>query len=105
MMMMMIPLVYVNIPEVNLGTSSQVYGEEPGQLYAYRVSNNAAYLGTRDNETLGASVGIKMMVGSGMYRCYAQNGNENADAILTVYVRCKFLSCIVMIARNNLALH
>ena len=89
-MVMMTPLEYVNIPEVDLGISSQVSGEKPGQLYAYRVNNSAAYLGTRDDTTLGASVGIKMMVGSGIYRCYAQNENGNKTVFLIVNVRSKF---------------
>ena len=99
-----ITIEYVQVPEVDFGITSQVTGERPGQLYAYRVNNSAAYLGTRDNLTFGASIGIKM-VANGMYICDAQNDNENAAASLTVNVIRKFHHNILLRELNLFCLN
>lgn len=73
------------LDEVQLGQPSQVQNEEAGQLYAYRVSEYEVYLGTRDNATLGAAVGIEMEA-AGVYVCVAINTNESEAVNLTVNV-------------------
>lgn len=74
---------------MEFGTPSQVRDEVAGQLYAYRDNTSAVFLSTRDDETLGAAVGIKM-VANGIYRCYARNDNERRNVSLTVNVMRKF---------------
>ena len=82
---------YVNVPEIEKGLPSQVVDEEAGQLYAYRLNESAVILGTRDSETLGASVGIKP-VASGLYECVTQNINQTEVMPLTISVEGMFLS-------------
>lgn len=51
--------------------------EEPGQLYAYRLSRSEVSLGTRRRNVLGASIGVQPLA-MGTYICVAQNTFMNA---------------------------
>ena len=59
-----------------------------GQLYAYRISDFEVILRTRDDDTLGAAVGIGE-VASGTYICEARNANRNVAVNFTVQVTSK----------------
>ena len=82
----------LDVPEVPriIGPESfsQLPTERVGQLYAYRDSPNAVYLGTRNASVFGAAIGIRS-IASGKYVCIAQNTNESASINLTVGVRSK----------------
>jgi len=60
-------------------------GEVAGQLYAFRVSEFAVYLETRDSAALGAAIGISSTA-SGEYTCVAMNANENSVASVSVNI-------------------
>jgi len=60
-------------------------------LYAYRLNESAVILGTRDNETFNAPIGIKQ-VAQGKYRCLTVNVNETETIILTVKVKGMYIS-------------
>ena len=60
--------------------------ERAGQLYAYRINESAVILGTRDNETFNAPIGIKP-VADGEYKCLTINTNETETIILNIRVK------------------
>lgn len=60
--------------------------EQPGQMYAYRISRSEVLLGTRRLDTLGASVGIGP-VAQGQYQCIARNAIVNNSLSLSISVK------------------
>ena len=63
--------------------------EEPGQLYAYRLSRSEVSLGTRRRNILGASIGIQT-IATGTYICVARNAVINNTISITLQVKGKF---------------
>ena len=62
--------------------------EQPGQLYAYRISRSQVLLGTRRSDTLGASVGIGL-VAQGQYQCVSRNAIVNNSLSLSIGIEGK----------------
>jgi len=60
--------------------------EIPGQLYAYRVSEEEVILGNRLASVLTTSIGTGTSA-MGDYRCVARNDNINSEAVITVQVK------------------
>ncbi len=80
---------YEDILEVERDVPTKLPTEKAGQLYAYRLNESAVILGTRDNATLGARVGVSLEA-NGHYECLTKNINETEIIHVNISVERKF---------------
>ena len=79
-----------DLGECNSISSVFPTGEQVGQLYAFRVDESNVVLGTRESNESGLCVKIGIQpVANGVYRCVAQNANEEVARNVTIRTICK----------------
>ena len=74
--------IYFLVPEVSMMSQSYPNSEQPGQLYAYRISQSEVILRTRYM----VPVGIQS-VADGSYKCVARNLDKTNNNTVSVQTR------------------